>query len=58
MGWCLDCHRHPETRLRPIIQVFNLDWKPDAGQSQIQIGSQLKDQWNISPPQNCAGCHR
>jgi len=58
MGWCLNCHRHPENNLRPVNQVFNLDWKPGAGQSQQQVGLALKEQWNINPPQQCAGCHR
>jgi hypothetical protein len=58
MGWCLNCHRHPEENLRPINQVFNLDWKPSNGESQQQIGTELQKQWNINPPQNCAGCHR
>ena len=58
MGWCLNCHRHPETNLRPVSEVFNLDWKPEGGKSQEQIGTQLQQQWNIAPPQNCAGCHR
>jgi hypothetical protein len=35
-----------------------LDWKPDNGQSQQGIGQELKEQWDINPPQNCAGCHR
>jgi hypothetical protein len=58
MGWCLKCHRHPEDNLRPTNQVFNLDWKPGNQQSQQQIGLELKEKWNIDPPQNCAGCHR
>jgi Cytochrome c7 and related cytochrome c len=58
MGWCLNCHRHPEENLRPVNQVFNLDWKPSSGESQQQIGTELQKQWNINPPQNCAGCHR
>ena len=58
MGWCLNCHRHPENNLRPVSQVFNLDWKPGNGQSQEQIGLNLKEQWNINPPQTCEGCHR
>ena len=28
MGWCLECHRHPENFLRPEDQITNLDWKP------------------------------
>jgi len=58
MGWCLKCHRHPEDNLRPANQVFNLDWKPGTQQTQQQIGLELKEKWNIDPPQNCAGCHR
>jgi hypothetical protein len=58
MGWCLNCHRHPENNLRPVNQVFNLDWKPGNRQSQQQIGLELKEKWNIDPPQNCSGCHR
>ncbi len=82
MGWCLECHRHPENFLRPEDQVFNLDWKPDDVKpaefvakygkpqgvtedwskrktlSQSEIGQTLKERWNITPPQNCQGCHR
>ena len=58
MGWCLNCHRHPEDNLRPVNEVFNLDWKPSDQRSQQQIGLELKEKWNINPPQNCAGCHR
>src|SRR6266699_5798577 len=28
MGWCVECHRHPEDALRPVAEVFNLNWKP------------------------------
>ena len=27
MGWCLDCHRAPESHLRPKDQITNMDWK-------------------------------
>ena len=26
MGWCLECHRNPESRLRPVDKVTDLDW--------------------------------
>lgn len=29
MAWCLDCHRQPEQHLRPVEQVFNLNWSPN-----------------------------
>ena len=65
MSWCLDCHRAPETALRPLNQITNLGWEPTPakGQSvedaQIAQGEILKKQWHINPPdKNCAGCHR
>jgi len=58
MSWCLDCHRHPENHLRPPSEVFNLSWKPPVGQIQRDIGLELKKEWNVNPPENCAGCHR
>jgi len=59
MSWCLDCHRAPENALRPTEQVFNLDWQPPAGKTQMDIGLQLKHDWKVQPPvESCAGCHR
>jgi len=58
MAWCLDCHRHPENHLRPQSEVFNLNWTPPAGTTQRNIGLELKHEWNVNPPENCAGCHR
>ncbi len=59
MSWCLDCHRNPENALRPPKEVFNLDWKPPAGQKQKDIGLKFKHDWNVKPPDtNCSGCHR
>jgi hypothetical protein len=26
--------------------------------TQAEIGQTLKERWNITPPQNCQGCHR
>jgi hypothetical protein len=28
MAWCLDCHRAPENHLRPVEEVYNLNWNP------------------------------
>ena len=71
MSWCLDCHRAPENALRPVDQVFNLDyhrpaseannqdWVPPADKEQVRIGNELKKDWNVNPPvASCAGCHR
>jgi hypothetical protein len=65
MGWCLQCHRSPEEYVRPVVAdkgslspVFNLNWTPPAGITQSELGKKLVHDWKISPPQNCAGCHR
>jgi len=58
MSWCLDCHRTPENHLRPLDKVFELNWKPEEGKTQLEMGEQLKKEWNVNPPVNCAGCHR
>jgi hypothetical protein len=58
MGWCLECHRQPEEHLRPVEQVYNLDWEPEEGVSPGEIGLRLKEDWQINPPENCAACHR
>ena len=29
MSFCLDCHRHPEDRLRPMDEITNLAWSVD-----------------------------
>lgn len=59
MGFCLDCHRNPEEHVRPIDEVFNLDWEHPGGmKGQIADGEKFVDEWNINPPQSCSGCHR
>ncbi|MEM9398842.1 MAG: cytochrome c3 family protein [Verrucomicrobiota bacterium] len=58
MGWCLDCHRNPEKNLRPLNEVYNMDWEADSYHAQIKQGMQFVKEWNVNPPQNCAGCHR
>jgi len=59
MQWCLDCHRNPELALRPIDQVFNMDWKPGADQE--ERGAQYKRERKIRTAAeltSCSTCHR
>ncbi len=58
MGWCLDCHRHPEDKLRPVNEVTNFAWRPSEGRSQRDLGLFLKDAYGIQAPEQCVGCHR
>lgn len=58
MSWCLECHRQPEKNIRPIKEVFNLNWQPENEKAQMEMGKKLVEEWNIQPPLDCAGCHR
>jgi len=71
MSWCLECHRNPENFIRPIHEVYNLDWtiqdearkgllftSARPTQMQTELGKKLVSEWNVHPPTNCAGCHR
>ncbi|MCP4895470.1 MAG: cytochrome C [bacterium] len=56
MGWCLECHRAPETHLRPAEFVTQLDWVPE--EDQLILGQGLREANNINPPTDCTTCHR
>jgi Cytochrome c7 and related cytochrome c len=32
MGWCLQCHLHPERYVRPKDRVFDMAWQPPGDQ--------------------------
>ncbi len=57
MGWCLDCHRHPQDSLRPLERIADMEWAPSP-QRQQQLGAELAERWHIAPPTDCSGCHR
>ena len=52
MGWCLDCHREPDARLRPRKAVFDRDWRGGKAIAGPHAGMA------ISPLTNCSTCHR
>jgi hypothetical protein len=56
MGWCLDCHRDPEPRLRPVEEVTNMAWAP--AEDRRTVGARLREQYNINPSEDCSTCHR
>jgi hypothetical protein len=57
MGWCLSCHRHPDSNLRPPGEATNMLWKPPQEGPQ-EFAQKMKQQLNVNPPQSCQGCHR
>jgi hypothetical protein len=62
MQWCIDCHRHPESVLRPLApvnEVYNMDWKAPADQE--RIGGEFAKERNIRSAAeltSCSTCHR
>ena len=56
MGWCLDCHRHPEPYLQQQEFVTKLDWIPN--EEPAQLGARLRKEHNINPSTDCYTCHR
>lgn len=56
MGWCLDCHRHPEPFLRPREFVTRLDWVPPEDPE--VLGARLRVEYQVNPSTDCSACHR
>jgi len=53
MGWCLECHRDPEPRLRKPENVTVMGYTPAPGE-----GAQVRKMLNLNPPTDCSTCHR
>ncbi|MDP1560039.1 MAG: cytochrome c3 family protein [Pirellulaceae bacterium] len=62
MGWCLECHRQPEARLRPREAVTDMEWSAaDEDLSAKGLGQQLMQDYHIRSPEfmtSCSVCHR
>lgn len=58
MQFCLDCHRKPELKVRPLDKVFDLNWKAESPKAQLEMGKKFVHDWKINPPVSCSGCHR
>jgi hypothetical protein len=56
MGWCLDCHRHPEDFVRPKDQVFTMGYRPP--ENQTILGARLVKEYKIRSLTDCYTCHR
>lgn len=57
MGFCLECHRAPEKKIRRPEDVYNLDWTTSKEQ-QLTDGKQFVHDWKVNSSQNCSACHR
>ncbi len=57
MGWCLECHRAPVDRLRPVAQMTNMSWDQKVEMTPAERESLIK-LYHINPSENCSTCHR
>lgn len=55
MGWCLECHRAPSSKLRPDEFITDMAWKDEK---QEAIGLEIMEKKGIAPRENCNTCHR
>jgi hypothetical protein len=51
MGWCLDCHRAPEGRLRPRAEIASMEWTPDGAAPSGDLAP-------VRHLTHCSTCHR
>jgi hypothetical protein len=73
MDFCLTCHRAPEKFIRPLEEVYNLDYEAEKYlatheitdpktkkriTTQEEFGKLLKKNWHIQPKESCVTCHR
>jgi formate-dependent nitrite reductase cytochrome c552 subunit len=63
MTFCLDCHRNPAAKLRPLDKITDLNWKWDndakvEAQLQKVNGEKFVHDWNVQSLQSCSTCHR
>jgi hypothetical protein len=67
MEWCLDCHRAPEQHVRPREFIYKMDFtyedvKDDEGRpkyrSQLEMGKDYVDKYQIRSKMSCNACHR
>ncbi len=56
MGWCLDCHRDPYPRLRPLEEITSMTWTYDGDRA--QLGRELAKKYDVKPRTACYTCHR
>ncbi len=64
MSYCLDCHRNPAKRLRPLEHITELGWEPTAStprevdDKKLAQGKDIMEHWKVQSLQTCSTCHR
>ncbi len=57
MTFCLDCHRNPAAKIRPLEEVYNLTWQRPTNFTEAQ-GRRFVQDWNVRQLEWCSTCHR
>ena len=57
MGFCLECHRDPASRIRPQEEVFNLNWQRPENFTKTR-GEKMVHDMRVESLQSCSACHR
>jgi hypothetical protein len=62
MEWCLECHRAPERFVRPVAEIYNMEWPAENKTAkELEKGFQLKAEYRIQGRhvlESCSTCHR
>jgi hypothetical protein len=58
MSWCLDCHRDPAPRLRPLDKITDMNWRPEDPDQHAQWARNFMEENKINPSLDCSTCHR
>ena len=62
MEWCLECHREPERFVRPVSEIYNMEWRPEnKTATELAEGFDLKAKYHIQGRhvlESCSTCHR
>jgi hypothetical protein len=57
MSFCLNCHRDPAANIRPVDQVYNLNWTAPVDFAETK-GKKMVHDMRVESLQNCSTCHR
>ncbi len=62
MEWCLECHRAPERFVRPVEEIYNMEWPAEnTTKDELAKGLELKAKYRIQGRhvlESCSTCHR
>ena len=56
MTFCLDCHRDPNKRLRPLDKITDLAY--ERSKDPTNKDRNFLKEWHVKTSENCSACHR